>query len=179
MQKVAITAGHGARDPGAVNTRMNVTEAGLVLALRDEVAALLRMQGLDVVEDGKDFQNLPLSEAVKLVPGRLAVELHFNAGPKGATGVEAISLPKMKPLAQGLAAEVSRVLGTKLRGDGGWIDQSRSQHPRLAFVQAGGVILAVGFISNDADLAFYLANSGRVARAIANVVYVYATRWQP
>lgn len=177
--KIAITAGHSMTDPGAVNTRLKITEAKLALNLRDQVAALLRLRGFEVVEDGADGVNQPLPQAIALARGRLAVEIHFNAGPPTATGVEAISLPKLKPLAVGLSKAVASVLHCKLRGADGWIDQRQSQHPRLGYVQAGGVILEVAFISNDADMCHYLANSNLVARAVEECIVDYIEGVEP
>lgn len=177
--QIVLTAGHSMTDPGAVNDRLKITEAKLALGLRDQVASLLRLRGFEVLEDGADGVNQPLPEAIKLARGRLAIELHFNAGPKGATGVEAISLPKLKPLAVALSKAVASVLHCKLRGADGWIDQSKSQHSRLGFVQAGGVILEVAFISNDGDMCYYLANTALVARALEECIVDYIEGVEP
>ena len=168
--QIAITAGHSAKDPGAVNPRLKMTEAGLALSLRNQVAGVLRTRGFAVVEDGDDATNKPLVDALKLIPGRLAVEIHFNAGPATATGVECIALLKDKAFAQSLSRAVAKVLRSKLRGEGGWIDQKQSQHSRLAYVNAGGLILEVAFISNDQDMIFYTGNTSLVARAIADAI---------
>lgn len=170
MMQVLISAGHSATDPGAVNEHMKLTEAKLALDLRDSVAAELRRYGVEVVEDGRDAENLPLAQAIKLVKGRTAVELHFNAGPSSAHGVEAISLPPQAGLARALSKAVASVLKTRVRGSDGWIDQSKSARGKLGFVQAGGIILEVAFISNDGEIGFYLANKGAVAKAIAATI---------
>lgn len=177
--QIAITAGHSGTDPGAVNTSLKLTEAGLATNLRDQVAALLRLRGFTVVEDGADGENQPLKQALTLVKNRLAIELHFNAGPPTAKGVEAISLPKLRAFSCKLAQSVARTLKTKVRGMEGWIDQSQSQHPRLAFVQAGGVILEVCFISNNQEMIFYTANSSLVARSIVEVITDYMDEVEP
>lgn len=169
MSVIVLTAGHSATDPGAVANRY--TEAELVLELRDLAAEMLRERGHTVIEDGEDGENLPLRYAINLVrQGAVAVELHLNAGPPAACGVEAISLPHLKPFAQALAQRVAEAQGTRLRGDAGWIDQQQSHRGRLGYVEAGGVILECFFISNEGELARYLADPRAVAGAIAAAI---------
>jgi len=170
MKQVFISAGHSNSDPGA--TANGTTEAALAVELRDMLAARLRAIGVDVVEDGIDGQNLPLSTAVKMIAGKvLAVELHFNAAANpAATGVECISLPAKKVAAQRLAAVTAGTLGLKLRGASGWIDQSQSARGKLAFVQDGGLILEVCFISNPADLKAYRARLVALVNALAETI---------
>jgi len=170
MSQVFISAGHHDADPGA--TSNGATEAGLALELRDLLAAKLRSFGLDVVEDGVDGQNLPLSTAVKMIAGKvLAVELHFNAvANPAATGVECISLPANKVASQRLAAVTAGVLGLKTRGASGLIDQSQSARGKLAFVQNGGLILEVCFISNPADFVMYQKRKDVLAASLAETI---------
>lgn len=170
-KRVVITAGHSEVDPGAVNSRLKLTEAKLAVQLRDNVAGILKAKGFYVVTDGAKGENQPLPKAIALIKGSaLAVEIHFNAGPLPANGVEAISLPVLRGAAQALSLAVSTATKTKIRGDGGWIDQTKSQHSRLGFVQAGGIILEVEFISHDNAMLVYGARSQAVADAIAATI---------
>jgi len=57
-----------------------------------------------------------------------------------------------------------------LRGDAGWIDQSKSQHSKLAFVQSGGLIIEVCFISNLSDLSAYQKRKDVLAQVLAETV---------
>ena len=117
-------------------------EADLVVNFRNAVTHYLREAGLQVKTDGTGTKNDPLSAAVKLIQGSsVAVEFHMNAATsKQANGIETIALPKEK-LAQDLSKAVADALGSRLRGDNGWIDQSRSARGRLAYVNAGGLIV--------------------------------------
>jgi N-acetylmuramoyl-L-alanine amidase len=168
--KFLITAGHGAGDPGAVAN--GVTEADIAVELRDLVAMELLLAGHTVTTDGKKGENQALRMAIKLfglAPVRL--EIHCNASTNGqATGVESISLPKDKALAQRISRGVAQELMLKLRGDQGWIDQSKSARGKLGYVEAGGVILETFFISNPRDLAAYQASKPAVAKAIAKAL---------
>ena len=170
MKPITVTAGHGAGDPGAV--AHGVKEADLMTELRDIVALKLREAGYTVKTDVARWQNLPLVHALTLVPGsHCAIELHTNAATNpAATGVEVVAMPKDKAKAQLLAKAIGHVLGLRLRGDGGWIDQTQTARGRLGFVRAGGMVVEVFFISNPDDLAKYQAKKWLVASAIAEVV---------
>lgn len=171
-----ITAGHSNTDPGAVNGK--VKEADLVVNFRNAVTHYLREAGLQVKTDGTGTKNDPLSAAVKLIQGSsVAVEFHMNAATsKQANGVETIALPKDKKLAQDLSKAVADALGSRLRGDNGWIDQSKSARGRLAYVNAGGLIVELGFISNEDELARFNALYWLAAKAVAKVLIDYESR---
>ncbi|SPJ20634.1 N-acetylmuramoyl-L-alanine amidase [Prolinoborus fasciculus] len=173
---VTVTAGHSNTDPGAVNGK--IKEADLVVNFRNAVTHYLREAGLQVKTDGTGTKNDPLSAAVKLITGSsVAVEFHMNAATsKQANGVETIALPKDKKLAQDLSKAVADALGSRLRGDNGWIDQSRSARGRLAYVNAGGLIVELGFISNEDELARFNARYWLAAKAVAKVLIDYESR---
>ncbi|WP_111884598.1 N-acetylmuramoyl-L-alanine amidase [Acinetobacter sp. CFCC 11171] len=165
-----ITAGHSNTDPGAVNGKYK--EADLVVNFRNAVSHYLHEAGLQVKTDGIGTKNDPLSAAVKLIKGSsVAVEFHMNAATsKQANGIETIALPKDKKLAQDLSKAVADALGSRLRGDNGWIDQSKSARGRLAYVNAGGLIVELGFISNEAELAAFNEKYWLAAKAVAEVI---------
>jgi len=171
-----ITAGHSNSDPGAVNGK--IKEADLVTNFRNAVSFYLREAGIQVINDGIGSQNDPLSSAIKLIKGSsVAVEFHMNAATsKQANGVETIALPKDKKLAQDLSAAVATALGSRLRGNDGWIDQSQSARGSLGYINAGGLIVELGFISNEAELAAYQARYWIAAKAVAKVLIEYEKR---
>ncbi|WP_180128147.1 MULTISPECIES: N-acetylmuramoyl-L-alanine amidase [unclassified Acinetobacter] len=175
-QFVTITAGHSNSDPGAVDGKYK--EAELVRQFRNAVTHYLREAGLQVKTDGTGTKNDPLSAAVKLIQGSsVAVEFHMNAAAsKQANGIETIALPKDKKLAQDLSKAVADALGGRLRGDNGWIDQSKSARGRLAYVNAGGLIVELGFISNEVELAAFQVRYWLAAKAVAKVLIEYENR---
>jgi N-acetylmuramoyl-L-alanine amidase len=136
------------------------------------LAGVLRKRGYTVLTDGEPGVNRPLADAVRLVPqGKLAaIELHCNAGPSSATGVETISLPRHRPLAQALSQAVAGALGLRVRGDGGWVDQSQSARGRLAFVEAGGLIIELFFLSSREDRRRWDDNRVDALAALADVL---------
>ena len=167
---VTVTAGHSNTDPGAVNGKYK--EADLVVNFRNAVAFYLREAGLQVKTDGTGTKNDPLSAAVKLIQGSsVAVEFHMNAATsKQANGVETIALPKDKKLAQELSKAVADAFGSRLRGDNGWIDQSKSARGKLGFISNGGLIVELGFISNEEELFQFNARYWSAAKAVAMIL---------
>lgn len=167
--KYLISAGHGGLDPGAC--AFGRREADIALQMRELVSSHLLGMRHTVIQDGGNGINLPLAHALKLIKGtNLAVELHCNAGPATATGVEVIAPTALKPIAQRIALAIAEETGQRLRGQGGWIDQCQSKHGRLAFIRAGGLIVEMVFISNDADTQRFIAVKERVAQAVAMAI---------
>ena len=169
-QFVTVTAGHSNKDPGAVNGKFK--EAELVSQFRNAVAYYLREAGIQYKTDGVGILNQDLNAAIKLIKGSsVAVEFHMNAATsKQANGVETIALPKDKKLAQDLSKAVADAFGSRLRGDNGWIDQSKSARGRLGFISNGGLIVELGFISNEEELFQFNARYWTAAKAVAMIL---------
>ncbi|MFW1741321.1 N-acetylmuramoyl-L-alanine amidase [Acinetobacter johnsonii] len=175
-QFVTVTAGHSNKDPGAVNGKYK--EAELVSQFRNAVAYYLREAGIQYKTDGVGTTNQNLNAAIKLIKGSsVAVEFHMNAAAsKQANGVETIALPKDKKLAQELSKAVADAFGSRLRGDNGWIDQSQSARGKLGFISNGGLIIELGFISNEEELFQFNARYWSAAKAVAKVLIEYEKR---
>ena len=167
MRRIFISAGHGAGDPGAVG--FGHTEAAIVLDFRDLVAHYLTVEGAAFAMDGQKGENLALRDAVTLVrPGDVAVEFHLNAAAAPtATGVETLGSSKTKNLGNTICTKVAERLGIRNRGAK---DEASGQHSRLAFVQAGGLIVELFFLSNRADLEAYNGRKWLLARDVAEVL---------
>lgn len=169
IKPIIITAGHSTTDPGAVAGPL--TEADICTDFRNLVAHYLRKDGIPFTTDGKDGENLPLARAIGLVkaqPGALAVEFHCNAAASpAATGVESLSGVRGNALGAAMCKAIADTIGIKNRGAKG---EGAGQHSRLGFVQAGGVILELFFISNPDDRRRYLDKKWLVAKAVAAVL---------
>lgn len=173
MKTIVLTAGHNNKDSGAVSKDQKWTEAKIVTDLRNRVKTILEADGYTVITDGKGEENLILSKAVALIPmGEVAIELHLNAAvSEQANGIEALAKSSLKSKCQTLCKSISDDMKYKIRGsDGGWKSTDSGQHSRLAFCEAGGIILEVFFISNKAELDSYINNPDRVAKAIADAI---------
>jgi len=171
--RFAITAGHSDAEPG--NTWGGHREADLMLQLRDIVAGKLRALGHEVIEDGRDKQNLPLREAIALVSKvDIAIELHTNASAeRSASGVEVVAAQQHKQLAQRLANNIANTLAIRTRRQAGWFpldEHARERGFTAGFCRAGGLIVEVFFQSNQQELEKYLSSYFLVASAIANTL---------
>ena len=164
---VLISAGHSDSDPGAI--AFGRREADIATEFRTILVKCLSDLGIQAETDGKGKDNLPLREAVKLAKGKdIAIEIHLNAsGNATASGVETLSGPKDMQLGARLCAAVSQSLNIKNRGAK---PENAGQHHRLAFVQAGGIILELFFLTNPNDLAAYDGRKWPLARAVAQVI---------
>jgi len=164
-----ISAGHTnapGQDRGAAGS--GYIEGVEAVEIRDSLAATLRNKGCSVIEDGADGVSEPLKKAIVLArKADVAIEIHFNAGPPAATGIEVLAKSKHTKLAQRLAQAIHDATGIKLRGDGGWKSDSSGQHHRLGFCEAGGLIVEMCFISNASDMAAYKNNFGAVIDNLA------------
>lgn len=173
---VTVTAGHSNVDPGAVSGKFK--EAELVTNFRNAVAYYLKSSGISIKTDGVGTTNNPLASAIKLIKGSsVAVEFHLNAAGSGqVNGVETIALPEDKKLAQDLSKAVAAALGSRLRGNEGWIDQSQSARGKLGFISNGGLIVELGFISNEDEISRFNARYWLAAKAVADVLIDYEKR---
>lgn len=168
---IFISAGHSNTDPGAVNGTQ--TEANVVRDMRNMVAHYLREAKVNFKTDGTGLTNLPLKEAGRLAAtADIAVEFHCNSfKDASAQGVEALAGVKDKELSRELCSAVSKHMNNTIRGgDGGWKDQGSGQHSRLFFVQKGGIILELFFLSNPKELARWEEVKWLVAREVAEVL---------
>lgn len=169
MATIVLTAGHGGKDPGAVNGKD--TEAALMTQLRNATRTALADLGHTVITDGHGLENLTLREAIRIIPkGALALELHTNASsnPK-AGGVETIGNSKHARLCQDISQKIAEVLNLSVRRDNGWFDYQKTGRV-LGYCRAGGIIVETFFISNPTELTAFKEKYWAVARGIAEVV---------
>lgn len=173
MKTVLISAGHSDSDPGAVSGTYK--EATLARLMRDRIYHCLQTMKIPVIRDGSENQNESLNQAIALCKqADIAVEIHFNAGPATAHGVEALAKPQHKKLCQDLCKAIHVTTGITLRGDAGYKPDNSGQHHRLGFCEAGGLILEVCFISSREDMAAYVPKKLIVADALSGVLARYA-----
>lgn len=167
MKSVFLSAGHSNTDPGAV--AFGRKEADIAVEFRNMVAFYLQRAGIPHELDGHGTANMPLREAVQRARKHpIGVEFHCNAfaNPK-ATGAEVLGAPKDAGLAADISRAIAQALGIHNRGAK---PEGAGQHHRLAFVQAGGVIVELFFLTNPDDLAAYDARKWVAARDVAGVL---------
>lgn len=165
-KSVLLSAGHSNTDPGAVANGRR--EADIAVEFRNLVAFYLDRAGLSYATDGKGTDNLPLPQAARLARlHNVAVEFHCNAGPSSATGVECLSDVSDAALSARICRAISEGLGIRDRGAK---PENAGQHHRLAFVQAGGIIVELFFLTNRDDLRAYYDRKWVAARNVAEVL---------
>ena len=161
-----ISAGHSETDPGAV--AFGRREADIACEFRNLVSFYLQRDKIPHELDGVGTVNMPLNLVVKRSRlHRLSLEFHCNAGPPSATGVEVLCAAKDNGVAAKLCEALSSVFEIRNRGVK---PENAGQHHRLAFVQAGGMIVELFFISNKKDLAAYDAKKWLAAKAVADIL---------
>ena len=167
MRKIFLSAGHDNSAPGAVAN--GFTEAQIVTEFRNLVLFYIPQAG----SDGTGSVNLPLREAVKAFkPSDFALEFHLNAAASPtATGVETLSAPKDYAFCKKLTSLVASTLGITDRGAK---PENSGQHSRLAFVQAGGIIVELFFLTNKTDLGKYFAKKEVLAKEVAKLIVEHA-----
>lgn len=172
MKSIYVSAGHSNDDPGAV--AFGRKEADIAVEFRNMVSFYLQRANVPHELDGSGTQNLPLRQAAAAAKRHpIAVEFHCNAGPATATGVETLSGPKDMTLGGRIAQAISDALVIRNRGAK---PEASGQHSRLAFVQSGGIIVEVLFITSANDLASYDARKWLAAKAVADVLIDAASK---
>jgi N-acetylmuramoyl-L-alanine amidase len=169
---VFVSAGHSDTDSGAAAN--GITEADIVLELRDLVCAQLEGRIL-FSRDGAENVNMSLSSATKMAAAAdIAVEFHCNAATPAATGVETLSKREDFPLASKFLKATVDALGLRNRGAK---PENAGQHSRLAFVSdGGGIILELFFLTNVGDVEAYQQNKNALAAALDDVLIEEACR---
>ena len=69
-----------------------------------------------------------------------------------------------------LSQAIANVLGEPVRGDKGFIDPTKSARGKLAWCDAGGIIVETFFLSNPTSLAKYKTEVNSVVKAIVEVL---------
>lgn len=171
MPKIAVYAGHGGSDPGAVSD--DLREKDLNLALSNEVTRLLRQKGYEVINNRTTDIDRNITQDANLANSNnvdALVEIHqnSNSGVPG-TGAETFysikDTGKGKSLAQAiqnqLAALGIRDRGIKTRTNS--LGQDSLGIIRLT--NAPAVLVETAFINNPEDMANF--NVSKIAQAIA------------
>lgn len=177
LKSILLSAGHSDNDPGATGTwkGKTITEADIVLDLRNRIAEIVQLRGYEIVTDGDVEQNLPLTEAIKLAQGvDVAIELHCNAFHlPTATGVEVLTGGNHEGLSNQITEVISSTLGIANRGVK---PEASGQHSRLGFIsKGGGIIVELMFITNQYDLTQYFENEDALADKLAIALIDYIT----
>lgn len=187
MRKLFISAGHTnvkGKDQGASGN--GYIEGVETVRLRDAIVNHYKKLGGDVTIDSNSntlahtltyFKNL-------VSPTSIVLDIHFNAASPSATGTETL-IPNNntefeRNLAYDLSYKVSKTLGIPARGKynglTGVKTEKDSHHGSLGWMKLTGdnVLMEICFISNKNDMESYEENFEKLAKEIAEVLYLYS-----
>lgn len=170
MARIAIDAGHGGTNPGAVYEGRQEKDDVLKLAL--EVARILRNEGVDVVlTRTTDITQSPIEKA------RLAneqgvdffISLHRNSSPtpNQYSGVETLVYDD-----SGIKTEMAENINVRLEG-AGFKNLGIKERPGLVVLRRTrmpALLVEAGFINSDEDNRIFDENFEQIAQAIADGV---------
>lgn len=176
---IFISAGHHEKDSGATyNGRREATET---IKVRDSIVKFLDRYGYKSIKDKDNETNVQYQTRIKPGSGSVVFDIHFNAGPVSATGVEVFvnkgDFANKGSLSYKMAMEIaevtSKILGIKNRGVK---SEQVSQHKRLGILNKGAGISAlweVCFITNKEDMYKYDKNFSILNEEIAKILMKY------
>lgn len=171
---IVIDAGHGGKDPGAVNGKMYEKTAALAIAKK--VGKKLQEKGYNVKYTRTKDVYFSLGERCRMSnnwDADIFVSIHLNAATnKSASGIETWRYGSVgsqtKKLADNVQTELIAATGWKDRG----VKTSNTLYV-LKHTKASAVLVECGFLSNDkeAKKLFTEKYQEKLASAIANGVY--------
>ncbi len=173
---VAIDAGHGGRDPGAVGIG-GLQEKEVVLDISQQVAQILEGQGIGVLMTRPGDQEIDLEPRVAAAEQRGAdvfVSIHANAlslSRPDVNGVETYyySSAEGRRLASSVHSQLLRETNSRDRG----VREARFYVIRNTSMPA--ILVETGFVTGSEDAARLRSSSGRrqISQAIANGIVDY------
>lgn len=172
---IMLDPGHGGADPGAIGIG-GLQEKGVVLAVTQQVAAILRQQGLTVQMTRQGDQTLDLQPRVdraEAARANLFVSIHANAVNMQRPEVNGLETYYFSDSSLGLARMIhQRVLGSLRMNDRG-VKQARFFVLRRTSMPS--VLIELGFVTGATD-APNLRNpqwQTQMAQAIAQGILDY------
>ena len=175
MPKIFIDAGHGGRDPGAVNGDIYEKDIALQIALKLNTA--LKNNGFETAMSRTTDVFIPLTERAKKANqfgADFFVSIHLNsAGNSSANGIETLVYENKgvnNQLATNIQNELIKITGSTNRGI-----KEQKKLVVLNSTKMPAVLIEVGFISNFSERTLLLFNSCQkgIAQAITNGICKY------
>lgn len=176
-RKIFISAGHSnvsGRDRGALGVNGTI-EGELTVALRKKVVSELNRLGANPITDiDRNVTRETVTFMIRnLVSRDIAIDIHFNAATKTATGTEVLipfkSSEFERHLGNLLSYNIASVLGIRNRGLKTEADSARG---RLIFMTPNceNILIEVCFITNENDMKAYNEKQNQVATIIAKCI---------
>ena len=177
LKVIALDPGHGGRDTGKVNPRLNVVEKEMTLDTARRLKVLLEAQGYQVVMTRTEDRFVELAERSELAAAAKAdlfISLHFNAVEAEASRVTGVEVYAMTPQYQ-LSADQRRDEYVPVFNPGNAFDVwnavvgyhvhrellaalkvpdrgfKRSRHAVLRLARCPAILVEAGFLSHDGE----------------------------
>jgi N-acetylmuramoyl-L-alanine amidase len=174
---IAVDAGHGGDDTGAINQAIGINEKTVTLAISQQLQRILESRGHEVLMTRRTDVFVPLGQRAELANTagtEIFVSIHCNSAENAsATGIETYHHANSE-MGQALAAEVHRAVIAALpshlnRG------VKSANFQVLRETQMPACLVETEFISNHQQAQFLAnpANQERIARAIADGIKIY------
>ena len=171
---IAMYAGHGGRDPGAVSNGLQ--EKDFTLAVSNAATAILRGWGYNVINNRTTDTDRNITQDAQRANNANAnalIEIHLNSNPgPPATGSEAFISIRDTGQARRLAEAILRrlaALGYVNRGVKTQVNANgQDAFGIIRITNMPAVLLELAFINNPADMARF--NVAQMARAVAEAV---------
>ncbi|MDR1101334.1 MAG: N-acetylmuramoyl-L-alanine amidase [Clostridiales bacterium] len=172
MPTIAVYAGHGGTDPGAVQN--NLQEKNFNLALSNEVTRILRARGYEVINNRTTDVNRSITQDAQLANAEnvdAVVEIHMNSSTNPTyNGTESyysvFDQGKGKELATDITNNLAALGFTNLGANTRVNANGTDYLGIIRLTKAPAVLVETAFISNQGDLA--KLNINTAAQAIAN-----------
>jgi N-acetylmuramoyl-L-alanine amidase len=174
---IAIDAGHGGNDTGAINEAAGINEKTVTLAISQELQRILESRGHQVLMTRRTDVFVPLGQRAELANSagtEIFVSVHCNSAENtGATGIESYHHPNSE-MGKVLATEVHRALIAAFPShrDRG---VKSANFQVLRETQMPACLVETEFISSHQQAQFLAspANQEKIARAIADGIKAY------
>lgn len=180
LKRIVLDAGHGGKDPGKINSRVNVTEKEMAFDTVARIKALLEKDGFEVFLTRSDDTNPEFTTRAELadrVGADLFISLHYNSVASGADRVQGVEVFTMTPQFQYSTSDHGRDddNGAKKANPGNRFDHwnavagylmhremigdlkvsdrglKRARWKVLVLAQCPAVYVEAGYLSNDAE----------------------------
>lgn len=174
---IAIDAGHGGNDTGAINQTVGINEKAVTLAISQQLQRILESRGHEILMTRRTDVFVPLSQRAELANTagtEIFVSIHCNSAENtAATGIESYHHPNSE-MGKVLATAVHEALiaAFPTHQDRG---VKSANFQVLRETQMPACLIETEFISNRQQAQFLAspANQEKIARAIADGIKAY------